>query len=307
MMMRKRPSSHTSPEQGNTPANSARSESGRKTERNSRSAADSPTRNGNRRRRSERPSHIGSADYLPRACRGFLLFCGFAAIEQRLAGTRPQRARRGEGALNLRLGQFLTNPHNIRVYSCYSWLEFLLSMNSETLHIGMKVRHPQYGVGTVKSLTAQTAEIEFDDVLRTVAPASSDLQPAEPTATLSELQLPLAKLIHDTAYAVVESLGLEPPDALVEGLGARWQKGTLVMQPADTSLQAKEVPLETFFHKIVMIRNNLRVLEQKVNASDKLSEADKFDLQQYITRCYGSLTTFNILFRSKDDQFRAST
>src|SRR5262249_25452485 len=69
---------------------------------------------------------------------------------------------------------------------------------------------------------------------------------------------------------------------------------------------APEVPFETFFQKIGMIRNNLRVLEQKVNASDKLSEANKFDLQQYITRCYGSLTTVNILFKNKDDQFRSS-
>jgi hypothetical protein len=179
-------------------------------------------------------------------------------------------------------------------------------MNTETLHIGMKVRHPQYGVGVVKSLTEQTAEIVFDGTQRTIAPASSDLQPAEPTATLSELEMPLATLIRETAHAMVEVLGLEQQGVLVEGLASRWQGGTLVMQPADTSLQPKEVPLETFFHKIVMIRNNLRVLEQKVNASDKLSEADKFDLQQYITRCYGSLTTFNILFKSKDDQFRTS-
>ena len=180
----------------------------------------------------------------------------------------------------------------------------LTSMNIETLHIGMKVRHPQYGVGTVRSLTEHTAEIAFDDAPRTVAPASSGLEPAEATATLSELQLPLANLIRDTTHAVVEALGLEQKDVVVEGLASRWQRGTLVMQSADTSLQPKEVPLETFFHKIVMIRNNLRVLEQKVNASDKLSDADKFDIQQYITRCYGSLTTFNILFKNKDDQFR---
>ena len=176
-------------------------------------------------------------------------------------------------------------------------------MNIETLSIGMKVRHPQYGVGTVKSLTELTAEIAFENGPRTVAPASSDLQPAEATATLSELEMPLANLIRDTAHAVIEGLGLEQKD-VVEGLANRWQRGTLVMQSADSSLQPKEVPLETFFHKIVMIRNNLRVLEQKVNASDKLSDADKFDLQQYITRCYGSLTTFNILFKNKDDQFR---
>jgi hypothetical protein len=184
--------------------------------------------------------------------------------------------------------------------------EFEKNMNTETLHIGMKVRHPQYGVGVVKSLTEQTAEIVFDDTQRTIAPAASDLQPAEPTATLSELEMPLATLIRETAHAMVEVLGLEQKDVLVEGLATRWQGGTLVMQPADTSLQPKEVPLETFFHKIVMIRNNLRVLEQKINAGDKLSEADKFDLQQYITRCYGSLTTFNILFKSKDDHFRTS-
>jgi len=81
------------------------------------------------------------------------------------------------------------------------------------------------------------------------------------------------------------------------------QREMLVMQPADNEF-TRRGGLETFFHKIVMIRNNLRVLEQKVNASDKLSEADKFDLHQYITRCYGSLTTFNILFKNKDDQFR---
>jgi hypothetical protein len=85
--------------------------------------------------------------------------------------------------------------------------------------------------------------------------------------------VPLSNFIRETARAVVEALGLEKDETVVQGIANRWQSGTLVLRPADASGQAKEVPLETFFHKIVMIRNNLRVLEQKVNASDKLSDA----------------------------------
>ena len=181
-----------------------------------------------------------------------------------------------------------------------------MALNIESLHIGMKVHHPRYGVGAVRALTEHTAEIAFDDAPRTVAPNSSELASAEATAAITDLQMPLDALIRQTTASVVEALGLTRSDTIVEGLANRWQRGTLVLKPADASLQAKEVEIETFFHKIVMIRNNLRVLEQKVNANEKLSDADKFDLQQYITRCYGSLTTFNVLFKEKEDQFSTS-
>ena len=176
-------------------------------------------------------------------------------------------------------------------------------MKVESLHIGMAVLHPEHGLGNVKSINEHTAEIVFNDGLKTIAPEAAGLEPAEAQVTFSGLTAPLAELVEQAARAVVRELGLEPADQVVELLGQRWHSGKLVMQPADSAVQSKEVPLEVFFHKIVMIRNNLRVLEQKINSHEQLSDAEKVEMQQYITRCYGSLTTFNILFKSRADQF----
>jgi hypothetical protein len=84
---------------------------------------------------------------------------------------------------------------------------------------------------------------------------------------------------------------------------AKWRGGSLVLRPADTSLQEKTWPIDTFFHKVVMLRNRLRTLEQHLNASDLPDDA-KVKMQTYITGCYGSLTSFNLLFAEEDDQFK---
>lgn len=92
-------------------------------------------------------------------------------------------------------------------------------------------------------------------------------------------------------------------DASPVPLAPKWEGGTVLLKPGDPSAQTKEIPLDSLFHKIILIRDRLRVLEQKVNGHDKLSDADKVEMQQYVTRCYGSLTTFNVLFREERDRF----
>jgi hypothetical protein len=86
----------------------------------------------------------------------------------------------------------------------------------------------------------------------------------------------------------------------------KWEGGTLILKPGLSSLQAKEIPIETFFHKIVMVRDKLRVLEQRINGHPKLSDVDKAEMQQYVTRCYGSLTTLNVFFKHEEDKFKGT-
>jgi hypothetical protein len=176
-------------------------------------------------------------------------------------------------------------------------------MRIQSLTIGQSVRHPKYGAGTVKSINEQTAEVRFDDATRTIDPVLGELSPAEPSAAISGMDIPLKDLVETSMEALLTRLGYENPHTVVGGLGARWHKGKLVLHPADPTLQTKEVPLEVFFHKLVGVRNQLRVLEQKINAHPALTDGEKVEMQQYVTRCYGSLTTFNVLFKEKEDQF----
>ncbi len=126
------------------------------------------------------------------------------------------------------------------------------------------------------------------------APAPRPRIPDGPCGELEMTREELKSLIREAMDE--ERGGLAP-------LAPKWEGGTALLKPLDPALQAKELPLEALFHKVVMIRDKLRVLEQKLNSNPKLTDAEKVDLQAYITGCYGSLTTFNVLFRDKDDAF----
>ena len=143
----------------------------------------------------------------------------------------------------------------------------------------------------------------------------NNTRPPTPRATASPAALPIVSERERTAPPVTLNDNAMDLEMLLRriireeaGLTAttpagKWRGGTMVLRPADASLQEKTWPIETFFHKVVMLRNKLRTLEQQVNAS-KLPEDEKIKLQSYITGCYGSLTSFNLLFADERDQFK---
>ena len=130
-------------------------------------------------------------------------------------------------------------------------------MKIQNLAIGQRVRHPRYGVGTVKSISEQTAEVRFDDATRTIDPVVGELVPAEPAVAVSGLEMPLSQFVESAIDTLLTRIGYEDPGAVVRDLGARWHSGRLVLHPADPALQTKEVPIEIFFHKLVGVRNQL--------------------------------------------------
>ena len=172
-------------------------------------------------------------------------------------------------------------------------------MDQLLLGIGTRLQHTQHGPGVIVAVKYATYLVSFINVgVKEIDKTDTHLEEIFPEnvsadiETHSEIEKSLLKILRLWG-GISENVPL----------GEKWNKGTLLLQPFDKSLKPKEIPISDFFHKIVMLRDRLRVLEQNINSSKNLSDEEKLNLQQYITRCYGSLTTFNVLFRNKEQWF----
>ena len=172
-------------------------------------------------------------------------------------------------------------------------------MEQTTLGIGTRLQHTQHGPGVIVGIKYATYIISFintgikeidktDDKLDEIIQENVSAE----IETHSEVEKSLLKILRLWG-GITENVPL----------GDKWIKGMMLLQPFDKSLKPKEIPVEDFFHKIVMLRDRLRVLEQNINSNKTLSDEEKVNIQQYITRCYGSLTTFNVLFKNKEQYF----
>jgi hypothetical protein len=172
-------------------------------------------------------------------------------------------------------------------------------MDQLTLGIGTRLQHTQHGPGVIVGVRYATYLISFIyHGVKEIDKSDPKLEEIIPENVTEEIETH-----SDVERSLLKILRLWGGITEQVPIGDRWQKGTMILQPADKSLKPKEVPIEEFFHKIVMLRDRLRVMEQQLNAHKVLTDEEKVNLQQYITRIYGTLTTFNVLFKNKEQWF----
>ena len=166
------------------------------------------------------------------------------------------------------------------------------------LSIGSRISHKEYGKGVVTNVSAKQYWVTFmDSGLETI-----DLGDEFDVIEAVDGEVDTVSFF-DVESSLVSILQKWSDVTQRVAIADKWKGGNLVLEPGDAGLSTKEIPIDTFFHKIVMVRDRIRVMEQKINASKNLDDQEKIDLQQYITRIYGSLTTFNVLFKNKSDHF----
>jgi hypothetical protein len=172
-------------------------------------------------------------------------------------------------------------------------------METLNLGIGTRLQHTQHGPGVIVGVRYATYLISFIHVgIKEIDKTDVGLEEIIPENVTVELET-----VSDVERSLLKILRMWGEVSELVPLGDRWKGGTMLLQPADKTQKPKEVPVDVFFHKIVMLRDRLRVMEQQINAHKVLSDEEKVNLQQYITRIYGTLTTFNVLFKNKEDWF----
>lgn len=172
-------------------------------------------------------------------------------------------------------------------------------MDQTTLGIGTRLQHTHFGPGVIVGIRYASYLISFiNHGIREIDKTDPKLDEIIPENVSEEIETN-----SDFERSLLKILRLWGGLTETVPLGDRWIKGMMLLQPADKTLKPKEIPIDDFFHKIVMLRDRLRVLEQHINSNKTLADEEKVNLQQYITRCYGSLTTFNVLFKNKEHWF----
>ena len=172
-------------------------------------------------------------------------------------------------------------------------------MDNTTLGIGTRLQHTQYGPGVIVGIRYATYLISFIyHGVKEVDKTDNNLDEIIPENVTAEIETH-----SDIERSLLKILRMWNDTQEIVPIGDKWKDGLMILKPKDGSMKPKEIPVDIFFHKIVMLRDRLRVLEQQINAHKILSDSDKVNLQQYITRIYGSLTTFNVLFKNKEQWF----